>query len=113
MGPMWYTYGDPIIGPLVHGMGLGILFPVLFVAMMVWSFAWKAIGLWHAGRNGQRWWFVALLLTSTFGILEIVYLKWFAHDMGSGRDHVFPFLKEVKREVKARMASSAPVTKAE
>jgi hypothetical protein len=104
---MWQVYGDPILGPLLHSVGLGILFPLLFFAMLVWSFAWKAIALWHAGRNGQRWWFVALLIVNTVGILEIVYLKWFAKDMGPGREHIFPFLKDVKRELSARMTSAA------
>jgi hypothetical protein len=104
---MWHAYGDPVLGPLLHGAGLGILFPALFVAMLVWSFAWKAIALWHSGRNGQRWWFVALLIFNTFGILEIVYLKWYAKDMGAGRAHVFPFLKDVRRELSARMPTSS------
>jgi len=106
---MLNSYGDPLVGPLVHGMGLGIIFPALFLVMLVWTFAWKAIALYHAARNGQRWWFVALVVINTVGILEIVYLKWFQKDMGSGREHIFPFLKDVKREVVARMPASPTV----
>jgi hypothetical protein len=40
----------------------------------VWSLVWKGLGLWHASRNGDNWWFVAILLINTLGILEIVYL---------------------------------------
>jgi hypothetical protein len=40
----------------------------------LWSIAWKGIGLWHAARRGDHWWFVAILLINTLGILEIIYL---------------------------------------
>jgi hypothetical protein len=103
---MWYSYGDPFVGPLVQGLGLGILFPVLFILMLAWNFAWKAIALYHTARNGQRIWFVVFLVVNTLGILEIIYLKWFQKDMGTGREHVFPFLKDIKREMMARVPSS-------
>ncbi len=98
---MWHATGDSLIGPLLHGAGLGIIFPTLFVALIVWTFAWKAIALWHASRHGQRWWFVALLVINTAGILEIIYLKWFQKAADGSREAVFPFLKDVKRELMA------------
>lgn len=104
---MWSVNGDPLLGPLLHGAGLGILLPLLFVVFLVWIFAWKAIALWHAARNGQRWWFLALTVINIAGIPEIVYLKWFQKDAGAGRDHMFPFLKNVKQEMMARMQSSS------
>lgn len=45
-------------------------------ALVVWSVLWKGFALWHAARNGQRNWFIALLVVNTVGILEMVYLKW-------------------------------------
>lgn len=48
----------------------GPLFPIL----MLWSIFWKGLALWHAGRRGSAWWFAALLVVNTAGILEIVYL---------------------------------------
>lgn len=45
-------------------------------ALVVWSVLWKGFALWHAARNGQRNWFIALLVVNTIGILEMVYLKW-------------------------------------
>lgn len=52
---------------------LGALMPfaVLFV---LWALIWKGLALWHAARRGQYWWFLALLIVNTFGILEIIYL---------------------------------------
>ena len=51
--------------------------PMLFAPLLVWSLAWKGMALWKAGRNNQPWWFVALLIVNTVGLLEIVYLMWF------------------------------------
>ena len=66
-----------------YGMGDGwfINFPFwaahifgLLALAALWTLVWKGLALWHAARNGQPWWFVALLLINTLGILEIVYL---------------------------------------
>ena len=46
----------------------------LFVVLILWSLFWKGLALWHAGRRGQSWWFVILLIFNTVGILEIIYL---------------------------------------
>jgi Family of unknown function (DUF5652) len=56
-GPAWMTALIPYL-PLI----------------LVWEIFWKGLALWHSGRRGQPWWFVALLLINTFGILEIIYL---------------------------------------
>lgn len=50
----------------------------LFILFAVWSLFWKGLALWHSARRGEHWWFVALLLINTLGILEIVYLFGFA-----------------------------------
>lgn len=42
--------------------------------LVLWSLLWKGLGLWHAGRRGQGWWFVIILAINTLGILELVYL---------------------------------------
>ena len=44
------------------------------VALALWSFVWKGCALWHAGRHNQKWWFIALLVINTIGILEILCL---------------------------------------
>lgn len=48
------------------------------VLMLVWVIFWKGLALWRSGRLGQKWWFVALLLLNTFGILEIFYIYVFS-----------------------------------
>ena len=52
------------------------LLPFLAVAL-VWTIILKGFALWHAARGSQKWWFVALLIVNTLGILEIIYLIWF------------------------------------
>lgn len=42
--------------------------------LMVWSVFWKGLALWHSAKKGEQWWFIALLVLNTAGILEIIYL---------------------------------------
>lgn len=42
--------------------------------LLIWSFFWKGLALWHSARRAQGWWFVILLFVNTLGILEIIYL---------------------------------------
>lgn len=46
----------------------------LLLLLLAWTFFWKGLALWHAGRRDQAVWFIVLLLVNTLGILEIVYL---------------------------------------
>lgn len=34
----------------------------------------RGMALWRAARLGQKWWFVALLLVNSAGILPLIYL---------------------------------------
>lgn len=60
--------------------GVGFLGAIsgMFVLFLAWSLFWKGLALWHSARRGEQWWFLALLLVNTAGILEIVYLFGFA-----------------------------------
>lgn len=70
---MMYHDFSPIYSPLPFA---GFFVP-LFVAALVWTIVLKGFSLWYAARGEQKWWFVALLVVNTLGILEIVYLIWF------------------------------------
>jgi hypothetical protein len=50
---------------------------VIVLLALVWTYVWKGIALWRAGRNEQKGWFVVLVILNTLGILEIVYLLGF------------------------------------
>ena len=52
------------------GAGFGLL--------AIWSLIWSGMALWKSARNGERYWFLALLLIHTAGILDILYLFVFA-----------------------------------
>lgn len=41
---------------------------------ILWSLPWKGMALWKAARKRDTWWFVALLVVNTVGLLDIVYL---------------------------------------
>ena len=48
--------------------------PALFALIILWSLVWKGFGLWRAAERQQRYWFIAMLVLNTAGLLEIVYL---------------------------------------
>lgn len=50
---------------------------ILVAVAALWTIVWKGFGLWHAARDGQKWWFLAFLIINDLGILEIIYLVWF------------------------------------
>ncbi len=54
------------------GMGL------VLALIIIWSLIWKGIALWKAARNGQKVWYVVMLIVNTVGILEILYIFVFA-----------------------------------
>lgn len=55
------------------------------IALIAWSFAWKGLALWKAAQKNARWWFVALMLLNTLGLLEILYIYVFSEQK---RHHV-------------------------
>ena len=54
--------------------GFMSIFVPLMLVIALWTIVLKGYSLWYASRGGQKWWFIALLVINTFGILEIVYL---------------------------------------
>jgi len=65
----------------MFGLSLPV-FIALFVVVSVWTLAVKGYALWHAARDGQRIWFIVLLIANTFGILELAYLLFFRAKRG-------------------------------
>ena len=53
-------------------------FAVLFTILVIWSIVWKGIALWKSAQNSDKWWFIAMLVINTVGILEIVYIFFFS-----------------------------------
>ncbi|MDQ3089828.1 MAG: DUF5652 family protein [bacterium] len=48
--------------------------PLLGITLIVWTFLWKGVALWKAAGLRQKYWFVAILILNTIGILEIIYI---------------------------------------
>jgi hypothetical protein len=57
-------------------------FAVLFALLILWSIVWKGIALWKAAQNNAKWWFIAMLVINSVGILEIVYIFFFSKKKG-------------------------------
>jgi hypothetical protein len=52
--------------------------PLLVYLVLIWSTFWKGIGLWRSAHSNQKYWFIAMLILNTIGILELIYLFRFA-----------------------------------
>lgn len=61
--------------PGIMGIGaLGLIVVFLFAIVVV---ILKGYALWHAAKRDEKWWFIAILIINTVGILELVYLIFF------------------------------------
>lgn len=59
----------------VFGTNMGVsVFSLGMIVLIAWSFVWKGLALWHSAKRKEPWWFIAILLINTAGILEIIYL---------------------------------------
>lgn len=46
----------------------------VMILLALWILPWKGWALWLAARRKEKWWFIALLVINTIGILEIFYI---------------------------------------
>ena len=46
----------------------------LFVILLIWETVWKGIALWKSAKETQKYWFIAILILNTVGILPILYI---------------------------------------
>ncbi len=66
----WYGNGHAFGFSPVGIVGVGLILAVLFVVAVIL----KGYALWHSARRSEKWWFIALLVVNTMGILELAYL---------------------------------------
>lgn len=66
---MWGQYGMGMGNWGLPDHWFGWLIP-----LAIFDLALKGIALWRSGREGRRWWFVALLVVNSLGILPGIYL---------------------------------------
>ena len=55
-------------------MGIGAIGAIVILALAVLVLLLKGYSLWYAAKRDEKWWFIALLVINTMGILELVYL---------------------------------------
>jgi len=67
------TWPMPLIGGLLIALG-----GFFILILVLWSIFWKGMALWKAARQRHKYWFIALLLINTLGILEILYIYFFS-----------------------------------
>ena len=104
-------YGSPFgFGP-AFGAGLVGAFALVAIVVAVWSMFWMGLSLWHAARNKQWGWFIALLIVHTVGILDLVYLFAFRNDRES--THVFPWTKKASSTPKSEKKEDTTLPVAE
>ena len=48
--------------------------PIWVWPLFLWDLIWKAIALWESAKNKQFKWLFTILITSTLGILPLIYL---------------------------------------
>jgi hypothetical protein len=70
----WYAWRMNWFGPSYGFFDSIPANGLLLIVLVLWILFWKGLALWHAGRRGQGWWFVILLILNTAGILDIIYL---------------------------------------
>lgn len=50
-----------------------LIFITIFI-LSLWTLVWKIFSVWTSARNGDRGWFIALLVLNTLSILDLWYL---------------------------------------
>ena len=48
--------------------------PLWIALAVIWTLVWKGLALWRSAALQQKWWFIAILVVNTLGILEIIYI---------------------------------------
>ena len=52
--------------------------PLVLILILIWTLFWKGLALWKSARKEQPYWFIALLIFNTIGILPILYIYLFS-----------------------------------
>lgn len=84
----------------LFGLGAGI--SVIALLLVAWVIFWKGWAIWIAARKGELWWFLAMLIVNTFGILEIIYIFAFKKMVFNFKTKRFE--ERPKKEVKTEVA---------
>lgn len=56
---------------------------LLVGVVVLWDLVWKGLALWKASRAGSKWWFIAILVLNTSGLLPIIYIFMISKEEGT------------------------------
>jgi Family of unknown function (DUF5652) len=59
---------------------IGLLQSPYIIYFIIWEMIWKVIAFWKAARHNQLYWYIAIAIFNTVGILPIVYILFFQQD---------------------------------
>jgi hypothetical protein len=59
---------------------------VLFL-ILIWTLPWKGVALWKSAKNGNKKWFIVMLIVNSLALLEIIYIFYFS---ARGKNKVLP-----------------------
>ncbi len=48
--------------------------PLPFLILVLWDLVWRGQALWKSSKKDQKYWFIALLIVNSVGLLPIIYL---------------------------------------
>jgi hypothetical protein len=46
----------------------------ILLAFVIWDGIWRGLALWQSAKKSQKYWFIALLIVNSMGLLPIIYL---------------------------------------
>ncbi|MDD3032534.1 MAG: DUF5652 family protein [Candidatus Pacebacteria bacterium] len=65
---------------LTNGQITPELMPV-FLAVVLFELILKGFALWKAAKKDDKYWFIAILVLNTIGILPLIYLVFIKRDV--------------------------------
>ena len=66
-------------GPQILALLNSPKFTIILLLFTIWDLIWRGIALWKSSKNDSKYWFIALLVINTLGILPIIYIFFFAN----------------------------------
>lgn len=89
---MWNSFNSYEYG--MHSFGPMFWFAPFFLILLPLVVALKGYTLWHAAKRNELWWFVALLVVNTMGLLELAYIIFVLKKFSSHTHVSHPHTKE-------------------
>ena len=48
-----------------------------YIVIALWEMVWKGLAMWKSAKNNQKYWFIAVFVFNTVGLLPLLYLYFF------------------------------------